>query len=463
MMVSTWKVAGCLILGMLAVSPSGARAAADAAADVRRELASPLDGATLPATEAETRTPVEGPRTGAVGESSGVFHMGASGCNAWVIDRDHVMTNNHCVDRGGVKLTFYRRDGKIEITNCQATPVARSVKLDYAVFKCAKVGEKVPPVRFANREPRAGEAFTLVTHDLERPGQQRHARGKMGAPVTLETGGTGYETLGATVISGNSGSVIYDEKGEALGLIWGSAEGQPKTGVMSSLRDVIADVRGQTSQVAFHVAGENPRMVADARPGQEAVPEKAPSSVVKSDSEEPATLPARSAPESVPPSTVAYQRENPEIPSYDVTPTASRSVPPTSDDSSSALTTVALIGAAAAGVFLVYKFMKDREETDRKYAAMLASAPTAVVTTPVVATTETTTAVDVNPVVATQGPVSKVLQRDSTLRRVAMPVRRLGAYRLPYLRPDYLQRRPTSAMKPSRKLKSEAPLGRARD
>ncbi|MBX3019908.1 MAG: trypsin-like peptidase domain-containing protein [Bdellovibrionaceae bacterium] len=443
----------CLISGIL--SFSSAFAAVD--------TATPLDGATIPDTGEQRQTPVEGPRIGAVGESSGVFHMGASGCNAWVVDGNHIVTNNHCVDRGGVKLVFYRQGGKIEITNCKPQPVARSAKLDYAVFNCPEIGAKVPPVRIADRELKTGEDITLVTHDLQNPGKQRHAKGKMGAPVSLPNGGTGYETIGATVISGNSGSVLYDKNGNAVGLIWGADETNPKTGVMSSLREVVADIKKHTNQVAFNLTGEPNRVVADTPNNG-----KSEDRVPRTASEEPparvAETPVRDTPVAAVNNPTPVDTTVPAVAPANVTPTSART--DTGSSFKDNLPTIALVGAGIAAAFLVYKIIQDRNETDRKYAELQYQQQLAANTaTTTVTTTGTGTTLTTQPSTAVtqayQGPVSQVLKRDlagttNGVKRVPMMVKRLGAHRMPYLRTDYVQQRPAAAQAPSRRLKQES-------
>lgn len=456
----------CLILGM----SSSLMAAVD--------TASPIDGATLKPQEEQRSSPVEGPRTGRVGESSGVFHMGASGCNAWVVDQNHIVTNNHCVDKGGVKLVFYRQGGKITIENCKPTPVARNRKLDYAVFQCANIGAKIPPVKIANRDPKTGEDFTLVTHDLSNPGQQRHAKGKMGAPVTLESGGTGYETTGATVISGNSGSVLYDKDGNAIGLVWGADTTNAKTGVMSSLRDVVADIKKQTTQVAFNLTEGDGRLVADATPTRPAA------EVPRSTSEEPATTPttpsrdegqvrvAETPVTTSPVATTPVADAPASSAPINVAQTSART------DNGSFLekhgTTIALVGAAVVGAFLVYKIIQDKNQTDRKYAEIQAqmyaqqNTTTTATTTSGGVATVTTPTTELKTGTPTVGTVSTVLKRDAVtnggklqkfqptrVTKVPMMVKRLGAYPMPYLRTDYVQQRP-AATAPSRRLSQES-------
>lgn len=454
----------CLISGLSFVTP--ARAAVD--------TASPLDGATVRDQGEQRQTPQEGPRIGAVGESSGVFHMGASGCNAWVVDQNHIVTNNHCVDRGGVKLVFYRQGGKIEITNCKPAPVARSAKLDYAVFQCPNIGAKVPPVRIANRNPVTGEELTLVTHDLDNPGKQRHAKARMGAPITLSHGGAGYETIGATVISGNSGSVIYDKQGNAVGLVWGAESTNPKTGVMSSLHDVVADIKRQTSQVAFNLTTDpgGGRQVAD-------TPSANPrDGIVRSPSEEPATRPAEARPADTPARVADAPVGTTPVDAVSPGSSVAASVQPTraqTDTGSSFkdhLPTIALVGAAVVGAFLVYKIIQDKNETDRKYAELqmqmyLQQQQAATTTVATTSTTELTTTTTTGVNQPYTGPVSTVLKRDAAstdaaakfkpagMKKVPMMVKRLGPQRMPYLRTDYVQQRPT-AEAPSRRLREEA-------
>lgn len=450
-----------LAAGLIAIASRTAQAS------MNPELAATTPG---PAAKSEerARTPV-GPVIGAVGESSGVFHMGSSGCNAWVVDGHHIVTNNHCVSGGGVKVVFYRQGGKIEITNCKPTPVTRSVKLDYALFKCPGIGEKVPPVRIADRQPKLNEKFTLVTHDLQNPSKQRRADGKVGAPFTIAaTGGTGFEARGATVISGNSGSVVYDKDGNALGLVWGAETTNAKAGVMSSLKDVVADIKAKTSDVAFNLTSDPNSLIAGATPSKPA--EK----IEASPSTEPDTFPDRSADQPI----VSVQPQQPAqgtaridpmspAPALDMNMAAAKTESNSFQDN---LPMIALAGAAIVGGILIYKVIRDQNKSDRKLAdiqAQLWAQQNAAATT-----TSSTPPTAPDPVLTTQVSSQVYANVNTSLKRHDVPqggvkfkiagvkivpavVKQLQPVKMPFLRPDYVGQRPADQPN-SRKLRMEA-------
>jgi hypothetical protein len=183
-----------------------------------------------------------------LGVSSGTCTMGGRACNCWVLDDNTIATNNHCVqglNSPKVMATFnIGTGGETAISNC-TNVFSRTPKLDYALVKCTGVGRRIPPIVISNQQVPPNEKLTLVTHDFGAGGAKR--RIASGTLKGYRPGEFGLKEVavakGAFSQKGNSGSLFFDERGNAIGLLWGGPTAKGDVAFYTSLDLIVKDIR----------------------------------------------------------------------------------------------------------------------------------------------------------------------------------------------------------------------------
>lgn len=153
-------------------------------------------------------------------------------------------------DTRGVTARFVV-DGKPQDVKCQQM-VAVKDSVDYALLKCSGIPSSVPVAKVSTEPLQQGRPLQLVTWDFK--GDNVRARTQNGRVLSRgdQDSNDKMHHSSQIVIPGNSGSVMYNEKMEAVGLVnssnWGAVSGVRETTGFYSLGDVMADVAKQAPQ-----------------------------------------------------------------------------------------------------------------------------------------------------------------------------------------------------------------------
>lgn len=212
--------------------------------------------------------------------ASGILKLdGDADCNVWYVGGPYVISNSHCMGRftgfngkcqhsascltkrnrsatqqairGYVSVAFPLARNKSDIP-CNrivsASPADPAEGTDHVLLHCPGVertGVKAMPL--ALRQPEVGEPVKLAAFDPRN--NRSRIRVSSGEVRLLENDPSFHATMPS--VEGNSGAIMLDRGGNAIGLLWGGVEKHERTRISSKGRK-ISELVPTGLPTAFH-------------------------------------------------------------------------------------------------------------------------------------------------------------------------------------------------------------------
>ncbi len=209
--------------------------------------------------------------------SLGTLRWGASLCNVWHVGGEYNVTNCHCVgpkyvgrhpETGEAMSMWDWRDKKVAVrfkrgsnySNSGCYPVGCDSALDYAVVRCPGQTGQVKPVKVTDPrfEINIGQEVHLLTYDVASSHDAaRFSRGSVIQRVINGDDGARMQEFTSLAQGGNSGSAVFNKKGEVTCLLHSidqnttRTDGYARRSYCTNIHSVLNHMAGQGGELAL--------------------------------------------------------------------------------------------------------------------------------------------------------------------------------------------------------------------